>query len=439
MNQAKTERPAGGAKALIMGLLLAALLAASITLAAGKPAQAASTFTVTVGGDTGEGNCAINGCTLREAVEHANGNPGKDTIEFNIPRAGVQSFRPTSQLPTITEAVTIDGYSQFGAEPNTRQVGNDANLLIELDGVNAGSGASGLRIEADDVTARGLVIQRFDSAGVSIRGNANRVEGNFIGTDPTGRRAGPGNGKGVSIFGGERNTVGGDTPAARNLISANEGTGVDLFGSVFATRSNKVQNNYIGTDKFGGGALGNGFAGVFIADSSSNVIGGGEAEANIIAFNAQDGVAVRSLNNTFADTGNAIRSNSIYSNGDLGIDLRQDGPTANDPKDPDIGENDLQNKPTLTSAATSGGATTVRGKLNSTPGKLFVVEFFSNPSGADEGKTLLGQKAVTTNADGKATFTSSQAVPAGENVTATATDRGRNTSEFSAPRTVTAQ
>jgi hypothetical protein len=81
-----------------------------------------------------------------------------------------------------------------------------------------------------------------------------------------------------------------------------------------------------------------------------------------------------------------------------------------------------------------------QGRLNSTPNKTFLIEFYSNPSG-DEGKKVLGQKAVTTNADGLANFAfaPSQAVPAGQRITATATDAGRNTSEFSAPRNVVAR
>ena len=89
---------------------------------------------------------------------------------------------------------------------------------------------------------------------------------------------------------------------------------------------------------------------------------------------------------------------------------------------------------------TSGGASTVKGRLNSTPNKTFLIEFYSNLPD-DEGKKVLGQKALTTNADGLANFTfaPSQAVPAGQGITATATDAGRNTSEFSAPRTVVAK
>ncbi len=89
---------------------------------------------------------------------------------------------------------------------------------------------------------------------------------------------------------------------------------------------------------------------------------------------------------------------------------------------------------------TANGTTTVRGKLNSTPDETFQIEFFSNPSG-DEGKKLLDQRFVTTNANGDAAyvFTTSKALAAGQRITATATDAGRNTSEFSAPRTVVAK
>src|SRR6267142_6504943 len=55
-----------------------------------------------------------------------------DTISFNIAGSGVQTIRPTSALPTITDPVVIDGYTQPGAGPNTLAEGDDATLLIEL-------------------------------------------------------------------------------------------------------------------------------------------------------------------------------------------------------------------------------------------------------------------------------------------------------------------
>ena len=58
---------------------------------------------------------------------------------------------------------------------------------------------------------------------------------------------------------------------------------------------------------------------------------------------------------------------------------------ANDPGDTDTGPNNLQNKPVLSSTRKGAtGTTTVRGTLNSAPGKTFNVQFFSNPEGGGQ-------------------------------------------------------
>jgi hypothetical protein len=69
------------------------------------------------------------------------------------------------------------------------------------------------------------------------------------------------------------------------------------------------------------------------------------------------------------------------------------------------------------------------------------VQFFSNPKGADEGKTLLGTQSVTTDGSGNASFAFStkKQVRLGQNITATATGPGGNTSEFSPPKKVMEQ
>ena len=112
-------------------------------------ARAAAAIVVDNIVDPGDGVCGSPGCTLREAITAANGNPGADIINFNIPGAGVHTITPTSPLPTIIEAVTIDGYTQPGASENTLAVGNDTVLLIELDGTNAGASPIGLNISSD--------------------------------------------------------------------------------------------------------------------------------------------------------------------------------------------------------------------------------------------------------------------------------------------------
>ena len=85
------------------------------------------------------------------------------------------------------------------------------------------------------------------------------------------------------------------------------------------------------------------------------------------------------------------------------------------------------------------GTTTVRARLDSTPNATFTVQFFSNPAGTEEGKKLIGQKSVTTDANGDAafTFTTKQKVSVGQAITATATGTF-GTSEFSTPKQVVA-
>ena len=96
----------------------------------------------------------------------------------------------------------------------------------------------------------------------------------------------------------------------------------------------------------------------------------------------------------------------------------------------------------MTSAISSAAGTAIQGTLNSLPGTTFRIEFFSNgscdPSGFGEGEVFAGSTSVTTNGSGNASFnvTVPVAVLGGRQMTATATDPGGNTSEFSACRLV---
>jgi hypothetical protein len=463
---------------LAMAFLLAAI-AASLMLTA-TPAQATTTFTVNSTANhidqnlaaaacdtgytvTGAGGEPENECTLRAAIEQANYTPGADTINFNIPGSDVKTIAPTTALPKITEAVTINGYSQPGSHPNTKAIGSDALLKIELSGASS-SGGDGLWITASNSTVKGLVINRWNDAGIELDGSGatgNKVVGNYIGTDPSGTKDLGNSNKGVYIYEAKNNTVGGATAAARNVVSGNDYEGVEIYGP--GASGNKVAGNYVGTGKNGTAALGNGGDGVYIKGAPNNTVGGTTiAERNVISHNGygvfitDDGASgnrvmqnIISANEyagvgLYGDTatGNRILSNSIFTNGDLGIDLNDDGSTANDPGDADTGANDLQNKPVLSSAKKSStGTTTVKGNLNSTPGKTFNVQFFSNPEGTNEGKTFLGSASVTTNGTGNVSFSFStkKTIRLGQNITATATNTSTgNTSEFSGPRKVVA-
>jgi titin len=118
-----------------------------------------------------------------------------------------------------------------------------------------------------------------------LGGNANQVQGNYIGTDVTGTLA-LGNAYGVILQGGH-SLIGGTAAGAGNLISGNQDSGVLLDG----VGGNQVQGNTIGTDVTGTQALGN-YVGVDLEQpSGGNLIGGAEAGAgNLISGNRLDGV-----------------------------------------------------------------------------------------------------------------------------------------------------
>ena len=152
-----------------------------------------------------------------------------------------------------------------------------------------------------------------------------------------------------------------------------------------------------------------------------------------LIINQFPGSGIQILNGT----GNQISSNSIYSNGTLGINLGADGVTQNDTGDPDTGPNNLQNFPVLQSVSFSTGSVVVTGSLNSEPSGTYDLQFFASKvaddTGYGEGQTYLGSNSVTTDASGNATFSASFSIKgsSGTVITATATDPLGNTSEFS--------
>lgn len=252
------------------------------------PASAA-TYIVTNTNDLGGGS-------LRQAIMDANANPGADLIHFNIPGAGVHTMTPASQLDAITESVTIDGYTQPGSSKNTLADGDNAVLLIELNGQNAGATSSGLIVSTNNCTISGLVINRFGHNGIYFSGGTGGhiITGNFIGTNPAGTAAGPGNGwAGIYSYdnsGSPATTIGGTLPGDRNVISGN---GVMGGMIVYTNAYHIIQGNYIGTNAAGTAALGNGWAGIYVRTNLGNIIGGtAQGARNIISGNSGDGIYI---------------------------------------------------------------------------------------------------------------------------------------------------
>jgi CSLREA domain-containing protein len=425
--------------------------------------------------NTGDGKCftgtttfGVEDCTLRAAIQQANANPGPNTINFGIPTqfgntpnaycnqtTKVCTIRPSTEFPGILGGVRIDGYTQGESTPataaddareNTLVHGTNASLKIELSGELAGSGTAGLVMYSNSLL-RGFIINRWKGfalrIGWFIPSDGTRIEGNFFGTDSTGKKA-LGNSQGIVVWGGANNVIGGRALAARNLISGN-GDGIRFVGDrgqdcCDTIRGTRIEGNLIGTNA-SGGRLGNLGFGVLLCCAD---VFGTTISNNVIAFNGTFGVAlfIPAGRDPVSISGNRILTNSIFQNGGLGIDLKNDGVTANDARDPDTGPNTLQNFPVLTSAVTSSTGTTIKGSINSTPNKDFLIQFFRTAAvdgtGYGEGDTFIGQLSVHTNALGGASFTfhPATAVPAGRAITSTATGPGGNTSEFSKGRLV---
>lgn len=304
-------------------------------------------------------------------------------------------------------------------------------------GVQLIQGASSNRIGGSAAGARNVISGNTDY-GISIAETnslGNRVQGNYIGVDPSGT-VGIGNGGiGLTVSRAPGTIIGGGGAGEGNLISANGLDGIALF-NVGCTGA-AVAGNRIGTSASGLGRLGNGGCGVRIADAPTNNIGSAlPGEANVIAHNGSDGIAVTGG----AAVGNRIGINRIHSNAWLGIDLNDNGVTLNDPLDADVGPNRLQNYPVLASASNNGTHLVIRGSLAAQPLSPYRLAFYGNwncdSSGHGEGETFLGDVALSTDAAGFAAFTNStiaMPVPPPNFVTATAQHEGSfDTSEFSA-------
>jgi M6 family metalloprotease-like protein/CSLREA domain-containing protein len=238
------------------------------------------------------------------------------------------------------------------------------------------------------------------------------------------------NGQSTSGSSGLQITASAAGSSVKGLVINRFQIGIELNGG----NANTIQNNYIGTNVAGTAALPNTTYGIYINNSSSNIIGGSGA-GNLVSGNGSDGIylttnsgangnsvtynrigtnaAATALigntgngiasamsnttigNNTIAGNGgdgvnisgnsivgNRITRNQIYSNTGLGIDLMPNGVTPNDTSgtpDADTGPNTLQNYPTLASASLNGSTATISvTPFWSTPNSSFTLEFFGS-------------------------------------------------------------
>jgi hypothetical protein len=337
------------------------------------------------------------------------------------------------------------GVAIRGASATGNYVQGNLIKLNHSNGVTIDYGASGNVIGGPEPGARNLIFNNGHlsseyspvGADVDVDGANNLVQGNVIGLDEIGAAAGGSVWSGVEIS-GQSNAVRG------NVISGHVGyygkltarpAGIRVMGGTGHT----IQGNYIGTDTTGTQARPNEY-GIKVdvwlyADVPTNILIGGRGlgEANLIAYNLYDGVTV---------SGNAIRisGNSVYANGELGINLAPNlytqaypaSVTPNDFGDVDTGANNLQNFPAITAASGDATSTLVHGTLDTQSPSQITIELFTSEavdaSGFGEGQVFRGTVVPDAAGNWSATLPGGLS---GKYVSATAIDAAGNTSEFS--------
>lgn len=277
--------------------------------------------------------------------------------------------------------------------------GGEGNLVS---GSRGGSGEAGIELGANGAAA-GSVTNTV-------------LQGNRVGTNAEGTRALRNVNSGIDVLDGVSGlTIGGSggslgPGAAANLISGNGVEGIRVHGAATGVR---ILGNLIGTAADGTTPLGNADDGIGVGSAESGMMIGDTATGggNVIADNGLDGVYVSGAQRI------TIRGNSIFANHNLGIELAAGG-------------NASLAAPQLQAGGSSSGSG-VSGTLAAQANAAYTIDFYSNPSATGaQGKRWVGAITVHTDSGGQARFSYSSFGLAGA-ITATATDSGGDTSEFS--------
>ena len=182
----------------------------------------------------------------------------------------------------------------IGIDASGRVALNQSDSYTFALGVYVSSGSQVL-IGGTENGARN-VISGNASYGIYSSSGASDVtiQGNFVGTNAQGDAAVPNGRVGIADY-GSNTQIGGDTPAARNVVSGN-GDSVTPYSWGILTDSAKVQGNFIGTDARGVKALPNQDFGVDTG-GVKGIIGGytprpGIGAGNVISGNGIAGISI---------------------------------------------------------------------------------------------------------------------------------------------------
>jgi len=170
----------------------------------------------------------------------------------------------------------------IGVDPSGTSAAGASAIGINL------NNASNTTIGRFDVGDKGNVIGGHSDAGIKIQNATNTlVAGNKIGSDDAGFAAIP-NSKGIVVDTGSSVTnIGGAPIHQQNVVSGNTNEGIKLINGSDTT----IQNNLIGVNKDGTGAIANNIGIGFSGALSNTKIGGPNAgEGNVISGNTNAGI-----------------------------------------------------------------------------------------------------------------------------------------------------
>ncbi len=159
----------------------------------------------------------------------------------------------------------------------------------------------------------GNVICGNTSHGIYVFRDSNSIKGNYIGTDVTGTLDWGNAGHGIYLQ-SDSNMIGGSTGGERNLISGNGGSGISLSSGSY----NVIKGNYIGTDFSGTVALGNTVDGITLGGSYNDIGGIGSGNRNIISGNSGSGISIQSFSNKIIDNYIGTDVNGVLDLGNTG-------------------------------------------------------------------------------------------------------------------------
>ncbi len=202
-------------------------------------------------------------------------------------------------MPAVTDVVTIDGYTQPGASPNTFPLAQGTNAVLQIEVSGAALAAeSALTWAADGGRIQGLVMNRCPFGTIHVTGSVT-ITGNFLGTTPQGGPLTDGSPQNRAHLRSRRPDGARRRPTSssadrirRTAISSRVTRAVQLSEGVrgqFYTRL-IVQGNLIGVDATASYTISNGI-GIFSGATPPVRIGGaGPNEGNVIGGSLSAGV-----------------------------------------------------------------------------------------------------------------------------------------------------